>query len=241
MVPAASGPLAARTIVALAFVAFAVAAVRADDPAPSEPMPDLPVLYESDFAAPGAAEAWEPTDASAWEILEDEGRKVYALTGKSDYKPAVRSPLNISWLKGVEAGDFVLDVELKSTTGDYDHRDACLFFGGQGPSRFYYVHFGLKSDPHSNSIFRVNDAPRLSVAETRTTGTAWTNDYHRVRIVRDAAAGRIEVYFDDMTTPAMTTTDKTFASGRFGVGSFDDTANFAKIRIRGLPPADSAR
>ena len=44
-------------------------------------------------------------------------------------------------------------------------------------------------------------------------------------------SGEIRVYFDDMKTPAMTATDKTFGAGRVGFGSFDDTGNFDDIRI----------
>ena len=48
---------------------------------------------------------------------------------------------------------------------------------------------------------------------------------------RDAETGRIEVYFDDMTKPVMTATDKTFTSGRAGIGSFDDAGNFDRVVI----------
>ena len=40
-------------------------------------------------------------------------------------------------------------------------------------------------------------------------------------IIGTAADGTIEVYFDDLKSPAMTATDKTFAWGRLGIGSFD--------------------
>ena len=37
--------------------------------------------------------------------------------------------------------------------------------------------------------------------------------------------GLIQVFFDDMDHPAMTAHDRTFAHGRIGVGSFDDTGH----------------
>lgn len=206
--------------------------------AASDPPADMPLLFASDFNAPDALEKWTPTDPKAWRIADETegsaaGSKVLSLHGKSDYKPEVRSPLNIAWLEGVEAGDFVFEAKLRSTTRNYDHRDMCLFFGKQDASHFYYVHFGLRSDPHSNSIFLVNGAPRVSIAAARPEGTKWTEDYHRIRIVRKVATGTIEVYFDDMEKPAMTATDTTFGSGAFGVGSFDDTGNVAEVKIWG--------
>ncbi len=43
--------------------------------------------------------------------------------------------------------------------------------------------------------------------------------------------GTIEVYFDDMKTPVMTATDKTFAWGRVGLGTFDDTGDWDDVKL----------
>ena len=42
-----------------------------------------------------------------------------------------------------------------------------------------------------------------------------------MKVVRAVADGRIAIYFDDMKTPIMTATDRTFSWGRVGLGSFD--------------------
>jgi hypothetical protein len=126
-----------------------------------------------------------------------------------------------------------MDLEVRSTTRDYGHRDLCLFFGHQDPSHFYYVHLGKEADPHAHSIFLVDGEPRVSIAKERTEGTPWTDEWHHVRLVRNVVEGTIAVYFDDMETPIMTTEDKTFGTGRIGVGSFDDSGQFRNIRIWG--------
>jgi hypothetical protein len=48
------------------------------------------------------------------------------------------------------------------------------------------------------------------------------------------ASGEIAVYFDNLYTPIMTATDKTFAWGQIGVGSFDDTSDWDDIQVRGV-------
>jgi hypothetical protein len=53
-------------------------------------------------------------------------------------------------------------------------------------------------------------------------------------VVRSVADGTIEVYFDDMKKPVMTATDRTFLWGRVGVGSFDDTGNWADVKVWGV-------
>ena len=193
---------------------------------------DLPPLDHEDFD--DGAKRWKVTDESAWKTQKRDGRTFYSLTKKvSDYKPKVRSPHNIALLESPPVGDFVLDVDLRSTEKPYGHQSLCLFFGHQDPSNFYYVHFGRKADAHANSIFKVDDAPRVSIAEKRTDGTDWSSGWHRVRIVREVASGKVEVFFDDMQKPVMSTVDKTFTSGRIGIGSFDDTGDFDSVRLWG--------
>lgn len=193
---------------------------------------EMPLLAHEDFDK--APDRWQPTDKDAWKVISGDGRSVYSLVKKqSDYEPKVRSPYNYSLLKDVEVSDFVLDVDLKSTHKPYGHQDLCLFFGYQDASHFYYVHIGRNADAHANSIFLVNDEPRVSIATERTEGTDWSRGWHRARIRRDTKSGMIEVYFDDMQKPIMKTTDTTFSRGLIGIGSFDDTGDFDAIRLWG--------
>jgi len=148
----------------------------------------------------------------------------------------VRSPKNISWIKDVKVTDFVLEAKIKQTGREYGHRDFCVFFGHKDTSHFYYVHMATKSDEHANSIFLVNGAPRVSVAKERTGGTVWDDQYHTVRVVRNAQSGLIQVFRDDMTKPIMTAEDKTFAEGEVGFGSFDDTGCVDEVRLWGTRP-----
>ena len=183
--------------------------------------------FQTDFAETN--DQWVMTNPSAWKW--EDGRLRLSVK-QSEYLPSVRSPRHIAWLKDKSFGGFQLDVRALSTEPDYDHRDVCIFFGGQGPNRFYYVHFGKKTDPHANQIFIVNDAPRTKISLTTTEGTPWDDQWHHLRVVRDIETGDIRVYFDDMTQPAMTACDRTFLSGSIGLGSFDDTADFDDLTVQ---------
>lgn len=193
--------------------------------------PAKPVRFTDDFAK--GADRWQPTDAKAWKVIDTKGGKAYSLFAQSKYKPRYRSPLNYSLIKDVSVGDFVLEAKVQSTARDYGHRDVCLFFGHQGPDKFYYVHLAKEADDHANQVFIVNEAARKKISRTTTKGTRWTDGWHHVKVVRKAGDGTIEVYFDDMKKPVMTAVDRTFTWGRVGVGSFDDTANWRDIKLTG--------
>ena len=213
-----------KTTFLLSLVLFTLSVLRADEF-------DLPVVTTDNFNK-GAAN-WEPKDPSAWKVVKQGENSFYSMFKDSSYKPEVRSPVNFALLKEVTVSDFVLDVDMRSTQEVYGHQDLCLFCGYQVPSHFYYVHLGREADAHANSIFLVNGEPRVSIAQKRTDGTAWTKDWHHVRIKRDTSKGTIEVYFDDMKKPVMTTVDKHFLHGRIGIGSFDDTGDFDNLNLRG--------
>lgn len=195
-------------------------------------MDGLPLVFSEDFE--NGADRWEQTDSSAWQIVDENGNHVFNQFKQSEYEPPHRSPLNQARIKDLWVSDFILEVKAKQTGHEYGHRDLCFFYHYQDPAHFYYTHIASIADPHANSIFLVNDAPRISIAVMRNDGTTWIDEkYHTIRVVRKTEPGTIEIYFDDMAKPIMKAVDKTFTVGRIGFGSFDDTGMFDDIRIWG--------
>lgn len=196
----------------------------------------LKLLVTEDFTS--GPKAWEILDGANWKLAEIDGNAVLSQYGKErSYEPPHRSPLHVAILRSPIVGDFDLKVRVRSTHEDYGHRDACLFFGYQDAEHFYYVHLGKKADPHCNQIFIVNKKDRAKITTKTTPGTQWDDKWHTVRIRRRIESGEIAIYWDDEKKPIMTATDKTFAWGRVGVGSFDDTADWDDVELRGVIPA----
>jgi hypothetical protein len=178
------------------------------------------------------------SDPAVWKFgKDDKGRGFldldYDRKGyKSTYQPKHRSPIHIALLTQYPMGDFVMDIEAMSTTPPYGHQDVCLFFGVESPSRYYYVHLAPAPDMNAHNIFIVNDAPRKNLLEPQKKGIEWKKDtWHKLRLVRQATTGKIEVYFDDMTKPVLAAEDKTFQRGFVGFGSFDDTGRFRNLQL----------
>jgi hypothetical protein len=158
----------------------------------------------------------------------DYDRKAY----KSSYAPKHRSPVHIALLKQYPMTDFVMDVEMMSTTEEYGHQDLCLFFGVQSPERYYYVHLAPAPDASAHNVFVVNDAPRKNLLPPQKKGITWKKGtWHTVRLVRQATTGKIEVYFDDLTKPVLAANDKTFQAGFVGFGSFDDIGRCRRVTL----------
>ena len=213
---------------ALSLLGWLATTSWADEPAVPEGMK---LIFQEDFEK--GRERWETTDDQNWEIHVHDGNQAFGIKQRqSDYSPKYRSPLTIALLKGVEAGDFVMTLKVKSILDTGGHRDACIFFNYQDPDNFYYVHLGAKPDPNSGQIMIVNNAPRRPLTDNKN-DTPWDDQWHQVKVVRDTKSGSIEVYFDDMQTPHMKCSDKTFGKGRIGIGSFDDVNDFDDIRLYG--------
>ncbi|MCB1066369.1 MAG: hypothetical protein KDN20_26055, partial [Verrucomicrobiae bacterium] len=196
---------------------------------------DLPVLFTDDFSG-AATDDWQPTDPKAWKITKlADGNAVFENIGGSKYEPPHRSPFNIALRKDLFIGDFVLTAKVMTKQTSRAHRDMCLFFGYQDPAHFYYVHLGEKTDDHANQIFIVNDAPRIKISEKASAGTPWKDEtWHQVKVVREAASGLIEIYFDDMETPTHVAHDKNFTWGQIGIGTFDDKGLWDNVELRGV-------
>lgn len=185
------------------------------------------------FDDPADLERFEFTDPSEWSLVKDGDRDALDHSGAGHYEPAVRAPIHRAILKEREFGNFVLVAEVRQTGREYAHRDLCLFFDYQSPTRFYYVHLATTPDEHACNVFLVDDADRRRLAAIPAEGIDWGDGWHLVGLLRNAESGLIRVMFDDVTI--LECFDTTLATGRIGFGSFDDSG-----RIAGLAAAEAS-
>ena len=213
-------------ILAFAMLCSQIAMAQTDDEGQG-----MPLVFSEDFQS--GRDKWETTDDKSWELFDEAGKKSFGLNKRiSDYQPKVRSPHNIALIKDVQLSDFVLIFRVRSTKDTGNHRDCCAFFCHQDAEHFYYVHLGAKPDPASGQIMIVNNEPRRPLTDNKKE-VPWDDTWHTVKVVRKSEDGSIQVYFDDMKNPHMTATDKSFAKGRLGIGSFDDMNTFDDVRLYG--------
>ncbi len=172
---------------------------------------------------------WEFDGSGAWTMRED----VLVLEKAGVPAGPIRRPAALALLRGKPLDDVEFSVDVRSTApADLSVRDVLLIVGYQSPSRFYYVHLSAKTDAVHNGIFLVDDADRRRIDDGKARARLTDQEWHRVRLVRRVAAGTIQVFFGDELEPTLSATDRTLTSGRVGVGSFDETAEFRAWSVR---------
>ena len=188
------------------------------------------VVFKEDFEK--GVDRWEMLDPKTWRLSRRDGNHSIEITERSsEYKPPVRSPGHVALIKDLDLGSFDITFRVRSTKDTGNHRDCCVFFNYIDAQHFYYVHLGAKPDPHSGQIMIVKEAPRKAMTQNERK-TPWDDDWHTVKVSRDAKSGDISVFFDDMKKPHMQVNDKTFTKGRVGIGSFDDLNEFDDVVVR---------
>ncbi len=175
---------------------------------------------------------WMLDGSGTWTLADN--KLVLATAGKPG--GPIRRPAALALLRQPAYARVTIEAGIRSTVDPSIIRaDVLLIFGYQSPTQFYYVHLSGVTDAVHNGIFIVNNADRRRIDDGKAAPQLSDREWHRVRLERDPASGRIEVYMDDATTPGLVATDTTFATGLVGFGSFDDTALIRDITITPRP------
>ena len=113
--------------------------------------------------------------------------------------------------------------------------DMCIVFGIKSETELYFAHMAQGHTDRFHNIVIINKAPRRSITTTDNGGVRWgTNQWHKVRLVRDVATGNIAVYMDgNLTTPILTATDTTFTDGYVGFGTHEDAGRIRNLKVWG--------
>jgi hypothetical protein len=192
------------------------------------------VRISPSLAPDSLAQEWTLDGSGIWAVRD--GLLALVTAGKPG--GPVRRPSALALVKGPDLADTILEVEVRSTAAMPDvtpRRDALLVVGYQSPTRFYYVHLSAARDDVHNGIFLVDGADRRRIDSRSDVTPLVDREWHRARLIRSPASGRLDVYVDDRPDPIMVATDRALGWGRAGVGSFDDTAEFRRVVVSGSP------
>ena len=133
-----------------------------------------------------------------------------------------------------------LEVEMKKEPLEARNRRTSLMlvYAWRGPDHFNYAHLSVdtaKQQPVHNGIFHVYGGDRVRISSDVGPPTLHGEEWHKVRLVYDAATGRVDVWVNGETSPSMRAVDLSLGAGRFGIGSFFDLGSFRNLKYRGEP------
>lgn len=177
---------------------------------------------------------WRVQTAADWKfsngILE-------LLTPRPSEKP--RRPIQYALAGTPDYLKVTIDAEVKKEPAATRNRrtSVMLVYAWRDPDHFNYAHLSVDSASqaaHHNGIFHVYGGDRVRISSTEGPGTLDTEDWHRVRLVYNGQAGRVEVYVDGKTSPSLQAVDLSLREGKVGIGSFFDMGSFRNVKIEGL-------
>ncbi|WP_168120453.1 heparinase II/III family protein [Paenibacillus sp. HB172176] len=189
--------------------------------------PGASLLY--DGFQDGDSYGWTPLHASRWTVGSDGDDYFYALN-TTDYSNQSGNRLGeYALLDGSVSDNFIIN--LKARMGDdvtvNAEADFAVVFHYQDADNYYYL--SMNNDKGKTQLFKVKSGAGQLIADSDGF-TDWItdNEFHSISIEGDEN-GKIVVYFDNQVV--LRATDKTFAGGQIGVGSYNDSAYFDDIAV----------
>lgn len=185
-----------------------------------------------DLKAPDALTKFTLDGSGTWEVAD--GKLILSKAGTPG--GPIRRPAALAILQSEPLVRTTVQVEMRSTAAlEVKNRDLEIIFDYVSPKRFYYVHLAGITDAVHNGIFLVDGKDRRRIDDGTAPPQLTDREWHRVRLERDGATGRIEVFVDGAEQPSLKATDTSIRAGRVGLGSFDDTGEFRRFGVAGYP------
>jgi hypothetical protein len=172
---------------------------------------------------------WIFPHAEDWVSKTENGQTYMHMLRPRD--PGVpRRPLQFARLKNVNVGSFDLSVKVRR-----EGRSMLIVFNYVDTLHFYYTHVSRDRgtfQPVHNGIFLVDGGPRRRIAGTEAQPALPDTNWHTIHVVRNVKTGLIQVYSDVQKKPLFSVVDHHFTCGQIGLGSFDETGDFADLKIK---------
>ena len=182
---------------------------------------------------------WSVPIASDWKLATIDGVPTLQLLVP---RPS-RQPRRPTQYALAETPDFVrvtveAEVKKEPAAARDRHTSLIIVYAYKDEAHFNYAHLSVDAGSEvavHNGIFHVYGADRVRISSVEGPAALTGEDWHKVRLVYDATAGRVDVYVDGESLPALRAVDLSLGAGKVGLGSFFDMGEFRRVRIIGDP------
>ena len=199
----------------------------------SQSLPDGYILiYHQDFSSGTAINDLRFSNPDSWKISEFKENRSLEFQHQTAYEPLFPSPRILGIIKDHIFGDFILEADLMQTGHNNEPAETGILFSIKDSSRFYYISLSDRQTDSTQGIFLVRNASLEKVSDWQTDSIVWGNNkWHKVRVERSIVNRVVNVYFDDMKKPVMTTRNPVLVMGYIGFGSFASAGRIDNIKV----------
>lgn len=178
---------------------------------------------------------WTVPDSADWQVTKDAGQPVLVLkTGKEPLASLPRRPVQFALAQTGPYSELSIEADVEPLA-----RSLLLVFAYRDPAHFDYAHLSTDAaskEPHHNGIFHVYGGERVRISpDSGPAAFPATRRWYHVALHHSGATGEVSVTVDGRAIPSLRAVDLSLTSGRFGLGSFDETAEFKNVHVTGAP------
>ncbi len=182
---------------------------------------------------------WQVPNAADWKVERVDGvETLRLLTARPSTQP--RRPSQYALALTPDFDELSIEAEVKKEHFAERNRrtSLILIYAWRDENHFNYAHLSVDRGREvavHNGIFHVFGGDRVRISSLDGPATLTGEDWHRVKLVYSAKAGRVDVWVNDETSASMRAVDWSLGSGKAGIGSFFDMGTFRNVRITGTP------
>ena len=170
---------------------------------------------------------WDVPFANEWKF---ENGVLKLITPRPQQKDP-RRPVQFALAQTANYGELEIDVEVKRNA-----KSMIIVYAYEKPGHFNYAHISddmaLKQPVH-NGIFHCYNGDRVRISSLAGPSTLPTEDWTPVKLKYDAKNGRVQVWAAGVSSPSMIGVDLRVGAGRVGLGSFFDSGDFRRLKVKG--------
>jgi hypothetical protein len=176
---------------------------------------------------------WQVVNAGDWRVSEKNGEQILSLITHRGPLPGPRRPIQFALAEtpALRRVEMQLDARPRQ-------RSLMIVFAYRDPAHFDYAHLSIdtaRSEPHHNGVFHVYGGERVRISpEDGPAAFPETNRWYHVALQWNGSSGEVHVSVDGRDIPALHAVDVSLNSGRLGLGSFDETADFRNVKITSM-------
>lgn len=175
---------------------------------------------------------WSVRNSSDWKVDNEDGTPVLHLVTPREPLPGPRRPIQFAIADTKDFGDVQVEADARPLG-----RSLMIVFCYRDPAHFDYAHLSIDTgtkQSHHNGIFHVYDGERVRISSPEGPAAFPANRrWYHVKLTHSAKAGEVQVSVDGRLIPALHAVDLSLTSGKVGLGSFDETADFKNVHISG--------